>query len=670
MDSDGILDSQTSDADADLIPDYVEGTADADSDGIPNFKDADSDNDGILDKLEKSCDYTTTIVSPAKLACQWPHYKRSNGSLFDSFDLLRAVTTERGTQYWTNLVYDWDTWAGGSFYASLGHVTVGNGSFDCFGNCLSFVDCAGVCGGSAKVDRCGVCQGDGSTCAGCTDAGACNFDSNATFTDDSCIYSVHGLVANMTLKSFGPNEVDCFGVLGGQANVDECGVCGGNGTACRGSCNETLGCDGSCSEAPPKFDVCGICGGDNATCAHLAACSHLCASGTDCFGECGGVAVVDFCGTCGGDNSTCTGCMDETACNFDASVRIHNASACSFILPEDVWTCNGICREGFDCFGNCGGLAFVDNSSGVCRLNSSVPLRDCVNATFDCSGVCEGTLAFDRCGVCGGNESTCTGCMDEAACNFDNHASIHDAGLCAFPASDTATCNASCASGEATGCDGRCDTAPIVLDICGVCGGDNSTCTGCKDSAACNFDSAALIHSESACVFAAPDRDCFGRCTNVDCTGVCGGIASYDLCGVCGGDNSTCTGCLDEHACNYVNASRFVIHDATSCQYGDWDNDGVPNSLDFDSDDDSLPDALEQVNGDGDADSDGFRNSEDVNADNDDFLDVEEGHGDADSDSTLDAQELDADDDGLSDNFERLIDWDSDGGLLNNWSML
>ena len=38
-------------------------------------------------------------------------------------------------------------------------------SVDCDGNCLVAVDCAGECGGSSVLDDCGVCGGDGSSCA-------------------------------------------------------------------------------------------------------------------------------------------------------------------------------------------------------------------------------------------------------------------------------------------------------------------------------------------------------------------------------------------------------------------------------------------------------------------------------------------------------------------------
>jgi len=39
------------------------------------------------------------------------------------------------------------------------------------------------------VDDCGVCGGDNSTCSGCTDSSASNYDENATIDDDSCEYN-------------------------------------------------------------------------------------------------------------------------------------------------------------------------------------------------------------------------------------------------------------------------------------------------------------------------------------------------------------------------------------------------------------------------------------------------------------------------------------------------
>jgi hypothetical protein len=67
-----------------------------------------------------------------------------------------------------------------------------------------------------------------------------------------------------------------------------------------------------------------------------------CAYTVDCAGVCDGSSLEDACGVCDddatNDDFTCTGCLDETACNFDEEVIIE-----------------GVCEyaaEGFDCSGN------------------------------------------------------------------------------------------------------------------------------------------------------------------------------------------------------------------------------------------------------------------------------------------------------------------------------
>ena len=59
----------------------------------------------------------------------------------------------------------------------------------CYGN-NEDQDCAGVCFGDALVDDCGVCEGDNSSCSGCTDPNALNYDDTATIDDGSCAYTV------------------------------------------------------------------------------------------------------------------------------------------------------------------------------------------------------------------------------------------------------------------------------------------------------------------------------------------------------------------------------------------------------------------------------------------------------------------------------------------------
>jgi len=108
---------------------------------------------------------------------------------------------------------------------------------------------------------------------------------------------------------------------------------------------------------------------------------------------------------------------------------------------------------------------------------------------------------------------------------------------------------------------GFCDCNGGVLDECGVCGGDNSTCTDC----------AGVVNGEAV-------EDCAGVCGGtsvIDECGVCdgGGIADgtcdcegniLDECGVCGGDSSSCSGCTTANATNYD--STATIDDGT-CLY-------------------------------------------------------------------------------------------------------
>ena len=72
-----------------------------------------------------------------------------------------------------------------------GSCTYPEDNFDCDGDCLVETDCAGTCGGDAVVDDCGECQGDNTTCLGCTDIFGLNYDSNATINDNSCQYADH-----------------------------------------------------------------------------------------------------------------------------------------------------------------------------------------------------------------------------------------------------------------------------------------------------------------------------------------------------------------------------------------------------------------------------------------------------------------------------------------------
>ena len=72
---------------------------------------------------------------------------------------------------------------------------------------------------------------------GCTDSSACNYDENATQNDGSCLF------------------FDCNGECGGDATIDNCGVCDSDPT----NDNEcTLDCD-NCWNGDAFIDDCGEC---------------------------------------------------------------------------------------------------------------------------------------------------------------------------------------------------------------------------------------------------------------------------------------------------------------------------------------------------------------------------------------------------------------------------
>ena len=102
------------------------------------------------------------------------------------------------------------------------------------------------------------------------------------------------------------------------------------------------------------------------------------------------------------------------------------------------------------------------------------------------------------------------GCMDEAACNYDDQANVQD-------------------------------------DSCDFCSCGENAC-GCTDEEACNYDSNAEYEDES-CTYPDPGFDCDGVCYDVNDNGICDFEES---------------GCTDDMACNY---DPFAEVEDGSCDY-------------------------------------------------------------------------------------------------------
>ena len=225
-----------------------------------------------------------------------------------------------------------------------------------------------------------------------------------------------------------------------------------------------------------------------------------------------------------------SGCTDPSACNYDPLALI-NDGGCSDLINL-FWSLGSEADPG-----SVSAILWSANASyefdGLDNELACV-IPGCYNLTvwdYSCSGVTlflDGELYDSGCAFPVEYElvigSGCVGCTDPLACNYRLGATSDD-GSCDFE---------SCA-----GCDGVPNSL-LVFDDCGLCGGDNSSCTGCTDSSACNFEGATI-----------DDGSCL---TNDDC-------------GVCGGDNSSCSGCTHENATNYD--STATIEDG-SCLYNQY----------------------------------------------------------------------------------------------------
>ncbi len=146
-------------------------------------------------------------------------------------------------------------------------------------------------GQGAIPDSCGYCDANPTNdcIEGCTDPTACNFNPNATDEDNSCEYPQenYDCLGNCIV------EIDCLGNCGGDALIDECGVCEGDNTSCA--------------------DCCGIPNGDGTTCdGECGPCGEEIPDGecdcngniVDCLDICGGDALIDECGVCEGTGPT------------------------------------------------------------------------------------------------------------------------------------------------------------------------------------------------------------------------------------------------------------------------------------------------------------------------------------------------------------------------------
>ena len=109
----------------------------------------------------------------------------------------------------------------------------------------------------------------------------------------------------------------------------------------------------------------------------------------------------------------------------------------------------------------------------MCNYNSEATIDDatCTNY-FDCTGECGGLAVIDECGECNGDG------IDEGAC--DCHGNVEDCwGDCDGPAvvDDCGNCGGNCIDdGNGFVSCGNNDNNLINADECGICAGPNKNC--------------------------------------------------------------------------------------------------------------------------------------------------------------------------------------------------
>jgi hypothetical protein len=260
---------------------------------------------------------------------------------------------------------------------------------------------------------------------------------------------------------------------------------------------------------------------------------------SDCAGGCDDL-VLDECGECGGGgaayNCVTNGYCSPAALQCDSSTCVSAAYDCtiSFCGPSalqcDASTCNS---AAYNCVTNgyCSPAALqCDNTTCVdaaydCTISFCGPdalqcgAGTCNSAAHDCGDACGGT-------VCAAADCDAT---HNWGCNCDGDAAAYD---CGAACGGTQCVVGDCDATWSYGCN--CDGDAAAYDCGAACGGTQCVVGDCDAtwSYGCDCDGTPPEINYDC------DGNCTAV---IDCAGVCGGGATEDDCGICGGDNSSCT---------------------------------------------------------------------------------------------------------------------------------
>ena len=455
---------------------------------------------------------------------------------------------------------------------------------------------------------------DYASCAGCTDPSATNYDDTATLNDGSCAYGMQiagqSMLDGCTLPfacNFGdtenPCEFDsCTGcTVAGACNYDPdatlATTCFYPEDLCNGATN--VDCDCNCLNDANNNQICDE--DETGGCTNPISCNYDPSAAFDDGScdttSCGGCTDDSACnyddqallndGSC--DYTSCTGCLDNAACNYSSTATVADGS-CTY--AQEYQDCDGNCLND----ANSNNICDEYEEEGctdpfACNFNSNATIDNGSCESISCAG-CTDSVAcnYDQDAVINNGScdyTSCIGCTDGTACNYDAAATV-SSGECTYPASAYVDCNGDCL--EDANQNGLCDPLEVGgctnTDACnynadanlddGSC--DLTSCQGCLDATACNYDSAATqsdgncdyascqgCNDAAACNYDATATQDDGSCTYpagllLDCNGDC--VNDIDGDGVC--DELEVPGCDDAAACNY---SSSATDNDGSCDY-------------------------------------------------------------------------------------------------------
>ncbi|MGB1057180.1 MAG: T9SS type A sorting domain-containing protein, partial [Flavobacteriales bacterium] len=277
---------------------------------------------------------------------------------------------------------------------------------------------------------------------GCVIPFACNYDSNADYYDGSCDFQCLYGTAEMGCYhemacNYGASDEPClFFNAEGQ-------TCIPGGCLMESACNydsDAMYSDGSCdfdSCVSPGCTLEEACNFNPSANTNDGSCEFD--SCTVVISGCTNPLACNFEEVANADNGTCefisclsSGCTMPNACNYDANASILDDS-CEY--PQEGLDCTGQCVNDADLDGVCD-LFEIPGCTDAVAVNFNVDATDnngtCVYANGGCTDMLSCNFSHWATEDDGSCDYGCLGCMSIFACNFDPEATLHDPSACEF----------------------------------------------------------------------------------------------------------------------------------------------------------------------------------------------------------------------------------------------